>query len=151
MSTPSRFRNNIFQAPGLIACSIFLPIATILFYVILPYNKPRVLEVNWTNNLNTYEMKWLDKIKNKNYKNFNLNGGDVKDLKMLQDIEKEIRALKSSKDTSNGVHIHFSPTTKYWAVVHTLNILEKVEHWDCALHEDDVWVFKRPESPHVYY
>src|SRR5688572_14496037 len=133
-------RKDLRQIPGLIMLSIFLPAAVGLFYVNYEYSRPRTLEVIWTtdNVENWYNLTGLEEIKNKKHKHFDLGGNDFTDRQELMKIETEIKQLKFSKDTCNGVHIHFSPTTKYWTVIHTLNVLEKLEHWTYIQHEDDI-------------
>jgi hypothetical protein len=144
-------KKELWKMPGLIVFSIFLPAAVGLFYVNYEYSQPRTLEVVWTTDKvgTWYNLNGLDRIKNKNHKHFDLKGNDTIDQQKLTEIKKEIEQLKSSKDSCTGVHVHFSPTTKYWTVVHTLNILEKLEHWAYIQHEDDIWVFNRPTTTYI--
>jgi hypothetical protein len=109
------------------------------------------MEVVWTTGRiwSSYNLNGLDRIKNRNHKHFDLKGDDIVDRQVLRNIKAEIEQLKSSKDTCNGVHVHFSSTTKYWTVVHTLNVLEKLEHWAYIQHEDDIWIFNRPTEPYI--
>jgi hypothetical protein len=148
-----KFEKELRQIPGLIMLSIFLPAAVGLFFINYEYSRPRTLEVVWTTDKigSWYNLNGLDRIKNKNHQHFDLSGNDLSDGLKLTQIKVEIEQLKSSKDTCNGVHIHFSPTTKYWTVIHTLNLFEKIEHWAYVQHEDDIWVFNRPETSYTIY
>lgn len=146
------FKRELLQIPGLITFLIFLPASVGLFYISYTYSKPRTMEVIWTTADKVgswYNRNGLEGIKNKDLTHFGLRGNDLEDQQKLKDIEKEIKELKSSRDTSVFVHIHFSPTTKYWTLIHTLNVLEKLEHWAYIQHGDDIWVFNRPETTYL--
>lgn len=86
---------------------------------------------------------WLPDI---NYIDITLTGNDKDDKVKLAYTQLQVRQLIASKDTTLGIHIHFSDSSKYWTVIEAFDLcrIENVKAY--ALYENDFWIINPRSS-----
>jgi len=143
-------RKKILYIPGLLSLILIVPLCSFYFYSNNYFVRYKVLEVMWLNksNDNEYNLNTFNYITSRKNINIELIGDDKIDKERLRWGQSEINKLLKSKDTSLGVHFHFSKTTTYESFIRVLNICIIEGATTYTPYEDEFWVVNEiPEPP----
>lgn len=140
----------IYYTPGLISL-VFLPLL-ILWHLNKEgvFNRFSVIEINiWSPDweIPHYSEPLQDGHPKRNYTQIRMTGHEQEDNIKLSFAQLSMRELKLSEDVTEGIHIHFGDSSKYWALVKAIDIctFEQIKSW--TLYKNELWIFNLKKDP----
>ena len=140
----------LFYVPGMITLVVFPILCYYKLQELKKTNKEeKALEVIFASkpgprnsSLIRFDTTFLSKPEYKrNYLDIKLNGCAVEDKIKLDFLRLQIREIKETNDTKNGVHLVFVDSVKYGTYVAAINMLKKEEVAKFALYNNNMWYF----------
>jgi len=151
---PRKHRTKLLYPAGLLSLAV-LPLLCIWYIAQNTYTNERALE------LVTYNKRWDNSTPFKvhpkrNFTQINLTENDAENRVKLLYVALQVRDLRQSNDTINGIHFHLNNTAKYSAFIKALEIARyKGGVTEDSLYKtyktyvangNDIWVFNYREK-----